>query len=68
VPSHYRAFLSYSHAGDDRLAAALQYGLQQFAKPYYALRALDVFRDKTDLGASLASGRPSRRRSMPRSF
>jgi WD40 repeat protein len=51
VPAHYRAFLSYSHSGDERLAAALQYGLQQFAKPYYMLRALDVFRDKTDLGA-----------------
>jgi len=31
----YKGFISYSHAADDRLAPALQSGLQRFAKPWY---------------------------------
>jgi WD40 repeat protein len=50
----YRAFISYSHAADDRLAPALQSGLQQLAKPWYSLRALRVFRDKTSLSVTPA--------------
>jgi MTH538 TIR-like domain (DUF1863)/WD domain, G-beta repeat len=45
----YKAFVSYSHAADDRLAPMLQSSLQRFAKPFYKLRAIDVFRDKTSL-------------------
>lgn len=45
----YNAFISYSHAADDRLAPALQSGLHRFARPWYRLRALHVFRDKTNL-------------------
>lgn len=45
----YKAFVSYSHAADDRLAPMLQSALQRFAKPFYKLRAIDVFRDKTSL-------------------
>lgn len=45
----YKAFISYSTAADGRLAPALQTGLQQFAKPWYRLRAMRVFRDKTGL-------------------
>ena len=45
----YNAFISYSHAADDRLAPALQSGLHRFARPWYKLRALHVFRDKTNL-------------------
>lgn len=45
----YKAFVSYSHAADDRLAPLLQSSLQRFAKPFYKLRAIDVFRDKTSL-------------------
>jgi TIR domain-containing protein len=45
----YNAFISYSHAANDRLAAALQSGLHRFARPWYRLRALHVFRDKTNL-------------------
>jgi hypothetical protein len=50
----YNAFISYSHAHDGRLAAALQSGLHRLAKPFYRLRALNVFRDKTGLAASPA--------------
>ena len=47
----YRAFISYSHAADGRLAPALQSGLHRFARPWYKLRALVVFRDNSDLSA-----------------
>jgi WD40 repeat protein len=50
----YRAFLSYSHAVDDRLAPALQSALHRFAKPWYRLRALRIFRDTTSLAANPA--------------
>jgi hypothetical protein len=45
----YKAFISYSHAADGRLSEALQRGLQQFARPWHKRRAMDVFRDRTDL-------------------
>jgi len=48
----YRGFISYSHAADDRLAPALQSGLHRFAKPWYRLRAMRVFRDKTGLAVT----------------
>jgi hypothetical protein len=48
----YKGFISYSHAADDRLAPALQSGLQRFAKPWYRLRAMRVFRDKTGLSVT----------------
>src|SRR5256885_3260378 len=48
----YKAFISYSHAVDDMLAPALQFGLQRFAKPFYRLRAIRVFRDKTSLNVT----------------
>ncbi|WP_165253119.1 TIR domain-containing protein [Paludisphaera soli] len=50
----YKAFLSYSHATDGRLAPALQSALHSFAKPWYRLRAVRVFRDKTNLSANPA--------------
>jgi tetratricopeptide (TPR) repeat protein len=43
------AFISYSHAADGTLAAALQQGLHRFAKPLFKLRAIRVFRDETTL-------------------
>ena len=43
------AFISYSHAADGILAAALQQGLHRFAKPFFKLRAIRVFRDETTL-------------------
>jgi WD40 repeat protein len=48
----YRGFISYSHAADDRLAPALQSGLHRVAKPWYRLRAMRVFRDKTGLAVT----------------
>lgn len=48
----YQAFLSYSHQADNDLADALQSALHRFAKPWYRLRALNVFRDKTNLAVS----------------
>jgi WD40 repeat protein len=53
-PPRYRAFVSYSHAADGTLAPALQAALQGFAKPWYRLRAMRVFRDKTSLAANPA--------------
>ncbi len=48
----YNAFLSYSHAADGKLAPALQSGLHRFAKPWYRLRTVHVFRDQTNLSVS----------------
>jgi WD40 repeat protein len=48
----YSAFVSYSHAADGKLAPAVQHALHTFAKPWYRLRALRVFRDKTSLSAT----------------
>jgi WD domain, G-beta repeat/TIR domain len=43
------AFISYSHAADGKLAAALQHGLHRFAKPLFKRRAIRVFRDESTL-------------------
>ena len=48
----YDAFISYSHRLDAAIAARLQAELQRFAKPWYQMRALRVFRDQTSLAAS----------------
>ena len=45
----HKAFISYSHAADGRLAPALQAALQGFARPWYRLRSMRVFRDETSL-------------------
>ena len=45
----YKAFISYSHAGDGRLAPALQSALERFAKPWYKVRYFNVFRDEASL-------------------
>jgi hypothetical protein len=50
----YDAFISYSHAVDGKLAPALQSGLHRFAKSWYRLQALRVFRDETSLSANPA--------------
>ena len=50
--SEYAAFLSYSRAADAQLAPALQDGLHRFAKPWYRLRAVRVFRDDGSLAAN----------------
>jgi WD40 repeat protein len=50
----YHAFISYSHAEDEKLAGAIQSALTRFARPWYRIRALRVFRDKTSLSANPA--------------
>jgi WD40 repeat protein len=50
----YNAFISYSHTADGTLAAALQSALHSFARPWYKLRALHVFRDQTNLAVNPA--------------
>ncbi len=48
----YDAFVSYSHAKDKPIAAALQSVIQTLGKPWYRRRALRVFRDDTSLSAT----------------
>jgi WD40 repeat protein len=48
----YKAFMSYSHAADHALAPRLQGSLQQFAKPFWQLRSIRIFRDQTTLSAT----------------
>jgi WD40 repeat protein len=50
----YQAFVSYSHESDQRLAAALQSSLSRFAKPWYRIRSMRIFQDKTSLSANPA--------------
>src|SRR3954447_8767296 len=50
----YSAFMSYSHSADGTLARALQSALHRFAKPWYKLRALHIFRDQTNLAVNPA--------------
>jgi hypothetical protein len=48
----YDAFISYSHAKDKPIAAALQSVIQKLGKPWYRRRALRLFRDDTSLSAT----------------
>ncbi len=48
----YDAFISYSHALDKPIAAALQTVVQRLGKPWYRRRSLRLFRDDTSLAAS----------------
>jgi WD40 repeat protein len=50
------AFLSYCHAADRVLAAATEKALERLAKPMFAIRAMEVFRDASDLPASSGLG------------
>ena len=52
--ARYDAFISYSHHSDATLAPLLQAGLHGFAKPWYRLRAVRVFRDEASLAATPA--------------
>jgi len=36
----FKAFISYSHAADGKLAPSLQHALHSFARPFYRLRAI----------------------------
>ena len=48
-PLPYKAFISYSHAADGKLAPALESALERYAKPWHRARAFHVFRDESDL-------------------
>lgn len=48
------AFISYSHAEDHATAEALQRALHAFARPWYRIRAVRVFRDETNLATEKA--------------
>ena len=48
----YKAFISYSHRADGKLAPAIQSALHRIAKPWYRLRSMRVFRDQTNLTTS----------------
>src|SRR6202043_1492008 len=54
VMSTYDAFISYSHAKDKGVAAALQSTIQTLGKPWYRRRSTRVFRDDTSLAATPA--------------
>jgi MTH538 TIR-like domain (DUF1863) len=54
TPSGYDAFISYSHQHDRVLGPALQASLERFAKPWYRMRALRIFRDTANLAANPA--------------
>jgi hypothetical protein len=45
----YNAFISYSHIADGLLSSKIQLGLQKIAKPWYKIRALNIYRDQTNL-------------------
>ncbi|HEV2779537.1 MAG TPA: TIR domain-containing protein [Actinophytocola sp.] len=47
----YSAFISYSHALDGKLAPTLQREIERFAKPWFRMRMLRVFRDNASLSA-----------------
>ena len=48
----YNAFISYSHSADTDLAPHLQSALEKFAKPWYKLRNLNIYRDESNLEAT----------------
>ena len=48
----YHAFISYSQASSRSLATAVEHNLKRFAKPWYRVRSLSIFRDETDLSAT----------------
>ena len=52
--AEFRAFMSYSHAADGKLAPALQRGLHRLGKPWHRPPAFRVFRDNTSLTATPA--------------
>src|SRR5882724_8464536 len=48
----YDALISYSHAKDKPIAAALQSAVQRLGKAWYQRRAIRVYREDTNLSAT----------------
>jgi WD40 repeat protein len=48
----YRAFVSFSHESDERLAVSLRTSLTRFAKPWYRVRTMRIFQDEASLSAN----------------
>jgi hypothetical protein len=48
----YTAFMSYKQAADHKLAPKLHSALHRFARPFYRLRVVHVFRDAASLSAT----------------
>ena len=53
-PIHYKAFISYSHAADARLAPALDSALRRIGKPWYRPAPFRIFLDQFALSANPA--------------
>ena len=63
----YDAFISYNHAKDKPVGAALQTAMQKLGKPWYQRRALRIFRDNHEVSRRRPScGRRLRKRSIKR--
>jgi MTH538 TIR-like domain (DUF1863) len=52
--ARYGAFISYSHAASAEVSRGLEKWLQNYAKPWWRWRAINVFRDETNLTAAPA--------------
>jgi hypothetical protein len=52
--ARYGAFISYSHSTSAEVARGLEEWLQRYAKPWWRWRAMNVFRDDTNLTAAPA--------------
>lgn len=50
--TRFDAFISYSRGASASLAAELQSAIERFAKPWYRLRAVRIFRDDSSMSAS----------------
>jgi WD40 repeat protein len=54
VAAPFDAFISYSRRASSTLATDLQTAVERFAKPWYRLRAIRVFRDDASMSANTA--------------
>jgi WD40 repeat protein len=51
--TRFDAFISYSRGASQQLAVDLQSAIERFAKPWYRLRAVRVFRDDASMSANV---------------
>ena len=48
----YHGFISYSHAADVKLAPKLESALKKLVRPWYKIKARNIYRDQTNLAVS----------------